>query len=352
MHYNSARSSLYLFGGRSNHPTTNETISLNDLWQFTNSHWIELTAINELYPPGRAEFAMTTIDDLIIIYGGVDPLTGSVFDDLWIFHISKRRWGREAPTTYQAPQFLPPALFNVQAFVVPKSATKNATGFMDLEVMIYGGIGGGDEQSKAQQIYMGQLYTLSICLSTYKEGSEVIMAPHVPMAQFAVTDNVDKIPKITFIESIKSLVWNYARLSSENDVPTASMDRYGGGLVKSWGMELTCYDYKRGLLYEIGGIMEVPSHEVKGDQPRMRDYGAQNVLDGEFLGNATYHSDGKNLRLWNNLNGRPLFDSTLPANKAWHRMDFAGNATLQFSDAFRTFSVRGDGNIILEQTAK
>ena len=108
MVYDSNRSRVLLFGGKSGSTTTNSTI-YNDTWQFDGNDWTQLNTPNQPSPRFYSGGAFDPVRDKWVLFGGTfispDGKTTTNYSDTWEF--DGTTWNQRAAT---GPTVLKPIL--------------------------------------------------------------------------------------------------------------------------------------------------------------------------------------------------------------------------------------------------
>jgi hypothetical protein len=134
----------------------------------------------------------------LYLYGGMNPASGLVYSDVWVFRVAVQQWellyslraGHANTNTFQYPtgdtayQFAPPPLYLAHILPVPESLdpfTGINTTFYGSDAdtsrlqnggfLIYGGVGGGgscgSRRCGALETSLGQVYRFSLLEGTW-----------------------------------------------------------------------------------------------------------------------------------------------------------------------------------------
>lgn len=319
---------FYLFGGRA--AVAGREYGLNDVWKFDimKSSWTRLGSSVLTKPIARQYMATALVDGLIYVFGGSDPSSGKLFNDLWTFDVTKEIWTNLFPTNSDQYRFQPPPL--AHAHIFPSLYSSGLGKFQG--VLVYGGMGSGSgcisTACNALQVSLGQLYL-------YSNSSQSWASP------FTFTD---------------SSHWLYARLTTS--LPGIEPFReYRGKYVKTYAMEKLIYVPGRKLVYEFGGV-EVQDKElirnfqqpaIAFDHNHRVDEVNRAVLQdvgGPITSTFSDIQTGEQLR--SNVD--------LPTNGYWSyeysfsNFDANGKAKVSYLRAFRTFAVADrDMSLVMER---
>jgi hypothetical protein len=186
---------FYVFGGRT--VFGSQTTGQNDIWRYDTqkSTWTLMTRTSNLgNAPGARQYAsMILLNGDLYLYGGIDPASGLVYNDVWVFRIGVQQWqrlyshraGHARISTTQYPsgdatyQFAPPPLYLAHILPVPESLdplTGINTTFYGSDrdtahvenggFLLYGGVGGGGNcgarNCSALETTLGQVYKFSL----------------------------------------------------------------------------------------------------------------------------------------------------------------------------------------------
>lgn len=336
----------YVFGGRSvfpiitnsnNNNVTQNFCGMNDVWQYDPiySAWTLLTPTDGNQPVGRQFAAATVAADRIWVFGGMDPSSRLVFNDLWAFSLSSNTWTCIQANSGTITGFSPPPLY--LAHLIPVSQTSPSSGVQKQSFLIYGGVGSTgvcglssqmntDKNCPALQTAFGQLYRVDMSFGQWTSA-------HL---QSAVTN-----PDSNFVSSIS---WQFARLTS------ASTNVGQESLRKLFAFESTAFSTDRSLLFEFGGMQvsnSVTEEALLRDAQKARGlYTPLSLSAGGNLGSP----------LWDLLTGEQIRQSVdIPANGLWDYTDgfispqpLSNKSAIVFLDEFRVYSVSFSDMILLE----
>lgn len=387
---------LYIFGGRGyldERRHENPTRALSDIWRFNvrTHHWTCLTrsdgtANDNEYtgyhrPVGRQYASMAFTLNRLFIFGGSDPSSGLLLNDMWSFHPSTQEWtllqhtdsnrGSSGPQKHRYPttpgyDFIsasgrsPPPLNSAYMF----AASSNM-------LILYGGVGGGGSCGNSslcnkRLTTLGQVYSFTIATTSRAQAYTTTTTTTPYTKTNTITFHGSRVREVFDGEPIDNegkgsadflvvdaCTWNYTRLSTGEGSPldidgTVAAD--AGQIRKSYGLEGAAFDIDTMTLYEFGGIEAIlpntattatttPSNN-DGDNNVLRS-AAQNArrfettayplaLDsggeiGAMLGQQAGLIGQQASVLWDSESGehlRPFIDT--PANAAW-----------EYNDAFR-----------------
>jgi len=341
----------------------------------------------------------------LFVVGGINPTSNLIFNDVWAFDLSLKTWKLVAANTGQGAGFAPPPLYHSTLLPVTDRRGPNATDFLHGSLLLYGGVGGGgacgDPSCGQSETSLGQVYRLPIAFDAYNvdaSGSEFSRAPEFQRNSNAGLSGVggvgfDAHSGVADVArwrlSLDNAKWSFARLSDSSDDallhgrPNArdrtasdsqSSGAGGGGakgrgrLLKTWAMEAACFDPKRGLFYELGGIQAVPIPIAKAGQmaveltgPSLLETGGEYGGPGDstgVAGNTNFLNPGAlNAPLWDMHAQEHLHTmAQLPVNAPWvfsdafERRQPQVNGSLRFMHTFRTYHVSAFENIVLQIT--
>lgn len=192
---------FYIFGGRTAQGT--EVVGLNDVWRYDASKttWTLLTrtiGVTGNAPGLRQYSSMLLQNGDLYLYGGINPASGLVYNDVWVFRIAVQQWqrlyshrsGHVHTSTAQYPsgdatyQFAPPPLYLAHMLPVPESldpttginttfygSDRDTSHVQNGGFLLYGGVGGGGKcgatQCGALETTMGQVYKFSLLEGTW-----------------------------------------------------------------------------------------------------------------------------------------------------------------------------------------
>jgi hypothetical protein len=309
-------SSVYVFGGRG--VMAGKLRGYNDVWKYdlSTSTWSLASASAGDGPAGRQHTAAAVINDKMYIYGGVDPLTNSTFNDLWAFNLGLQTWQKLQPQSGHAWGHAPPPLFNAHMIPVASSSSSGDG------LLIYGGISGGGSCSIAvdclpQGVSIGQLYRINIGDGGYSAGR-----------MRSATRDLE----LSFVHEVS---WNYSRITGLGGDSRHLM------ITKKFALESVAYDPDRNRLYEFGGLVTISDTLTSDNQPI--NYNLPNDpprLDaGGVLPQVT--SD--------KINGEPIssYAEKLPTTETWQYRDgfssykqpLVDSSTLRFLRSFRVYTL-------------
>ena len=324
---------LYIFGGRGYLDETrhsNPVRALSDVWRFNvrSHHWTCLTrsdgtsSSNSDYagdhrPAGRQYASMAFTLNRLFIFGGSDPASGLLFNDMWSFHPSTQEWtllqhtdsnrGSASPQPHRYPStpgydFMstsgrsPPPLNSAYMFAV----TSN-------KLILYGGVGGGGSCGSSicnrKLTTLGQVYSFTIA-TTSRSQSHTTTTTTTPYTKTTTTNHhgsrirevFDGVPVdndgagVSDMLVVDACTWNYTRLSTGEG---GSLDIDGtvaadaGQIRKSYGLEGSVFDVNTMALYEFGGI-----EAIHPSAPTSTDNNNNNNNDGNVLRSAAQKARG------------------------------------------------------------
>ena len=268
-----ATGKLYLFGGRSYMYTSDTYYALNGVWEYdiARNTWDFIShestdskqrgqAVDEdnsmpLQPEGRQYAACGIINSVLFVYGGQHPTSHLLYDDVWAFYIGTRTWIQVLPSSNDKKGYAPPPLQH--AYFIPIPGTSNSTGWESTKLVLYGGIGGGGycggKNCEQQETSIGQAYMLPIQFGSYDMDNSSSPTAQLPPAFYDKrTGQVSEDMKYVGLDGLE---WTYMRLSDNTDKLHSDLNWYRGGRsIKTYAMESSCFDAKRGILYEFGGM--------------------------------------------------------------------------------------------------
>lgn len=307
-------SMIYIFGGRtkvgtmnpqfdSKDSTTHDNVGLNDIWQYDviKNSWSILTTVsnNNVYnsPARRQHASVILINGNLYLFGGIDPSSGMLFNDVWIYYIGSKSWellyDSRINNNYQ---YAPPPLYNAHIIIAPESLdpytsinttatydhttttkSKEQTTIENKGFLIYGGIGGGGhcgnlKQCDGIETTLGQVYRFVLTENKWQS----------PRSSTGSKLHIDK-------KYISDISWEYARISSSfDDVSSSSvsnLERTGnlwntqGKMIKSFTYEKTIFIPSRNIMYEFGGLIT--------NQDKLTSYQQFNMITSEDVLNQT-----------------------------------------------------------------
>lgn len=401
--------SVILFGGRAN--LAGRMVGLADVWVYTISsrkwEWASSTAgrSTEPNPAGRQHAATAIVASTLFVVGGINPTSDLIFNDVWAFDLSLKVWKLVAANSGQGVGFAPPPLYHSTLLPVTDLKGPNATEFQHASLLLFGGVGGGGSCGSPScgqsETSLGQVYRLPIAFDAYDvdaSGSESSQAPQFQRNANAGLSGIDGVgfdassgvmDVAKWRLSLDNAKWSFARLSDSSDDsllhgrPNAHGRRAddplgsgagGGGalgrgrLLKTYAMEAACFDPKRGLFYELGGIQAVPISMAKAEQmaveltgPSLLETGGEYQGPGDdtgVAGNIDFLKvDAPDAPLWDVHAQEHLHTmAQLPVNSPWvfsdafERHQPQVNGSLRFLHSFRTYHVSAFENLVLQIT--
>lgn len=322
---------IYVFGGRGL-INTNELISLNDIWLFDTfkNEWNLLgNNKNSLTSPcGRQYSAIAIFSNRMYIFGGMDPSSSRIFNDMWAFNLHSQLWSIVSPNTGSNIGFAPPPLYLSRLIPI---ATHSISSSLTQSLLVYGGIGNGgscasNTNCEAKQTSIGQVYRFDITLGQWV--SYRLKSP-------------DTVSETDFI--IK-YAWNFARLTS------ASAER--GRLRKLFAFESTAISEDGSKLYELGGLIPIVSNAPNfqnNKQSAKAIYGYPLSLDNGGILETP---------LWDLFTGEQLRDVVdIPTFDFWNfsyafaRIQPSMNnfTSVGFLKKFRTYSINPSDIVLIDE---
>jgi N-acetylneuraminic acid mutarotase len=287
---------IYLFGGRASYAANQQSagafVGLSDMWVYNvvDNTWIR-SPQGMAYPAGRQHAAIAYMNEIVYVFGGVDPASNYTYNDVWAWHTGFMTWQQLSPNSGSIlDSIAPPSLHSAHLIPIPLSS----------KLLIYGGVGGGGSCSgkmcQPLETDLGQLYSLSINEAAWSSG-------HI----FQAAESSELL-------HIQNIFWQSARL-------TAGAHVYHGRLRKRFGFEEVVFDSARNLIYELGGAQPIPLQAIIDNQ---------NALGIDAAQPVTLDSGSGILQtvLWDAATGLELEQrEQLPTNSFW-----------QYSDGFSPFS--------------
>ena len=328
-----------LFGGAGRGTTRMDqylSIGFNDVWvYYTDTYtWTQLTAMKKTSasPAGRQHASAAVNDNILYVFGGINPANNYTYNDMWAFHLGLLQWEQLSGNNGDTEGFKPPPLYHAYMFSLDQNN----------KMIIYGGIGGGgscgDVVCNMLEVTLGQVYTFSI---TEREWNTEILLSDSGIIQ-------DK-----YIEETE---FTYARLTTDgrtnynNHQRDDNRNRERGRLRKYFALESCIYDGERQLMYEFGGIETVAGTSIRmSGQVTMKNSTNDDppALDtsGGILGNSLWDLS-TNEAIKQNMN--------VPTNSEWTYDDAfrriqpqTEETALKFLRSFRTYRVTDDSDVIL-----
>lgn len=379
-----SRHRFYLFGGRTTLVgNVNSLVALADVWMYDalGNVWSQLDDPQANGPSGREHVASCgLVRDSFFVFGGSDPSTGLLFDELWRFSVTDGSWSLLSPglgASSAHHQFSPPPLAYGHLFpalcpasmakvAVPKAkvlAAMNACGGL----LVYGGRGGGgacgSSQCNATHSTLGQLYLYSFEQQSW----------YVPF--FDV--NADVLNGGS--SNADTSHWLYARLTSSSFLSGADAVRREerGKFVKTYAMEQVVFVPEKRLFFEFGGVQVQNAQAVQDDQEAALFVAGDEEafrMSAAFTGQRTdisvhavlretetmtLESGGRLLAEFSDTQTGETLRSqvTVPStrfwqlDRQWDSVNADGNVTkVEFLRALRVFSV-ADRDVVLLQEA-
>ena len=284
---------FYIFGGRGKAYGLS-VISYNDVWRFStvSNQWSCLTLVDQsrINTPsspitGRQYSAAAMIDSRIWIYGGIDPVTSLIYNDLWSFHVRTRQWTLHSPNSGSVTGYGPPPLYN--AHMIPLTAaysndihyplsdvnSVNITGTTtripnQVGIALYGGMGSGGSCgpivnnrtgfktlssycTPAGESTIGQIYKVTITLTNRTIGNTRDRLFGQPLndmniRDIGIFDQVESDPNnasstlnenlynqnVREDDGVAGVSWDYIRIATDSTYSSA----YGGNSGSSDGI--------------------------------------------------------------------------------------------------------------------
>lgn len=316
-----AHRAFYIFGGRSRFGST-DNVGLNDLWRYDTVHrtWTLLTrvanGVQGSVPSVRQYASTILLNGNIYLFGGVDPATGMVHSDVWVFRIAIQSWemlyNRRLghAHTEGVYQFAPPGLYHAHLLPIPESldpytAINTTTYGSDTDLtyqqnggfLVYGGVGGGGScgtsDCDALETTLGQVYKFSLAEGRWT-------SPHTITGAVANTAVNDIYSELQYTQDS---AWQYARISSAA-VPSAGttnaqqsgttppstssttddtwVDR--GKWIKTFALEKVVFVPARNLMYEMGGLVARKANKTRAQNDAfLHGAGANSGADNSVL---------------------------------------------------------------------
>lgn len=305
---------FYIFGGRGK-GFDKDVVSFNDVWRFsvTTNQWTCLTSTSTnqrrngagpIAPAGRQYAAATIVDSRIWVFGGIDPVSSVVFNDVWAFHVHTGQWTRYSDNSGSITGYAPPPLYYAHLIPIIQSSKiasdappvavsndwLNATGVQTIPqssvgFYVYGGLGAGgscarilNNQSKflthavfctpLELTSIGQMYKFTVDMSV--DGTAHLeygrQGTNVNRQDLSIFDHADMRGRSNNIFSedvqedggVSKVSWDYCRVATDSswNVNTASTSQtpHVGKYFKSYALESVVYDGYTGQVFELGGL--------------------------------------------------------------------------------------------------
>jgi N-acetylneuraminic acid mutarotase len=322
---------IYLFGGRGETQTGAEdttNVALNDVWRYNvdSNHWTLLSrqggsTSTSASPVGRQHATAGMLLDRLFIFGGMDPKSGLLYQDLWAFDTNTHEWQQLYSTSSQTSGIRRSASATstystsgvsslISGFAPPPMFGGHFIPFNETSFMIYGGLGSGGacgSKSCGQKLTtLQQIYRFTIAT----EPIESNQGPYRMDDVFnGVTEDASYSSKAATVRILADLCsWNYSRLSGG----LSDDDMTRGRRRKNYGLEEVAFATDTGYLYEIGGIQAVSGETLSADQTATGHYLPISLDSG---GSLIY-------KAFDEESGEQLRSSIDPiANKAWEYTD-------------------------------
>lgn len=257
LHCNATNGLIYLFGGRGTSHFTNQTIGYHDIWVY-DSH---LNLWDKIEPhsaspviSSRQHAATCLLNHTLLVYGGMDPSNGYIYNDIWRFNFTSLYWSKLFPVTNDilSYSYSPPPMY--RAHLIPMQSN----GFF-----IYGGVASGGscawKECGATQTSIGQLFYFVFQNQTWIE----------PLSD----DN---------LLIYQTSPWVFARLDAASNDVSSSIRSYDEKYLKDYLWEEVVYDVDSHLLYEFGGVQPNDETMVRDDQSYQYE-----VIDQVYVTNIT-----------------------------------------------------------------
>jgi len=302
---------FYIFGGRGK-GFGKDVLSFNDVWRFsvTTNQWTCLTTASQrrggsgpATPAGRQYAAVTIVHDRIWVFGGVDPVSSIVFNDVWAFHVHTGQWKRYSDNSGSVTGYAPPPLY--YAHLIPIIASNNvdpsappveisdellnATGASTLPqhsigFYLYGGLGAGgscarilNNQSQfltpavfctpLELTSVGQMYKFTVDLRVgATDHLEYGRTEDMNIEDLSIFDHKDVGGRSNNIFSedvqedggVGAVSWDYCRVATDSmwgtNTASTSQTTHVGKYHKTYALERVVYDGYSGQVYELGGL--------------------------------------------------------------------------------------------------
>mmetsp|Transcript_331 Transcript_331/g.312 ORF Transcript_331/g.312 Transcript_331/m.312 type:complete len:565 (-) Transcript_331:155-1849(-) len=257
-----SENNIYIFGGRSTIRSGNTTymVGKNDIWKYDSQQnsFLKIIVPNGLEEPVGRQFSSATVAlDHIWIFGGMDPSSRAIFNDVWAFSTKSHVWRQISRNSGAVVGFAPPSLYLAHLIPVTHPATTLQEN-IKLSLIVYGGVGSGgscgpegvshsDSDSDSAnrkdstdpictplQTALGQVYRIEMSFGHWSSG-RLQSATGAADTQF-----------------VSHYSWEYVRLTSTDD----RVDR--GRLRKLFAFESATFSHDNQLFYEFGGMMVSP----------------------------------------------------------------------------------------------
>ena len=269
---------IYIFGGRAS--IANRVVGMYDTWEYSVrlNKFSQLIPTSSNIPSGRQYAAGCVAYDRLWVYGGMDPSSNLIYDDLWSFHLESYEWVRLSTDSTSFTSYSPPPMYN--AHLVP-ILTKDS---QKLTLLLYGGMGSGGSCSSSAcnslESTFGQAYQVDVIFGNWS-------------SEHLYKDGI----KSNYELNVK---WKEARISTIDN---------NGIIAKRIFLESVVYIPERSILFEFGGI-EVISDHVK------RDSQFASIMNSDFaLGldsGGSYFDDLSKIRINMKLFTNAFVNISLP----------------------------------------
>jgi len=332
-------SQFVLFGGAGRGTSRKDqylSVGFNDVWLYdTDAYtWTQLTAMKTTSetPAGRHHASAAVNDNILYIFGGINPANNYTYNDMWAFDLGLLKWEQLSGNNGNTAGFKPPPLYNSYMFYLEN---------VD-KIIIYGGIGGGgscgDVVCNMLELTLGQVYTFSVT-----EGAWNI--------EILLSDS-----GIVQGKYIAETAFTYARLTTDSSTNyndhrrDDNKNRDRGRLRKYFALESCIYDSERQLMYEFGGI-----ETVAGTSIRMNN--EVTMKNGTNDDPPAFDTSGGILEnsLWDLTTNEGIKQNmNLPVNSEWVYDDAfrriqpqTDETELKFLRSFRTYRVTDNSDVVL-----
>jgi hypothetical protein len=303
---------FYVFGGRGK-GFGKDVISYNDVWRFsvTTNQWTCLTTASQRRngagastPAGRQYAAVTIVHDRLWVFGGVDPVSSVVYNDVWSFHLHTGQWKRFSDNSGSVTGYSPPPLYyahlipiiasnDVAPSAPPEDVTDqwlNATGASTIPqqsvgFFVYGGLGAGgscarilnnQSQFLTQAVFctpleltsVGQMYKFTVDLSPeatdhleFGRVEEVMNIQDLSIFDHAAANGRSNgifSEDVQEDGGVSKVSWDYCRVATDSawgaDTLSISQTPHVGKYFKTYALERVVYDGFSGQVFELGGL--------------------------------------------------------------------------------------------------
>jgi hypothetical protein len=268
---------FYVFGGRTcNDLNCSLSVrALNDVWSYDaeRNEWNQLQATSRASPSPRQEAAIIAMNNRVFIFGGLNPISGIVFNDVWVFDVVSRVWTNLSPNSGSVVGYAPPPLYHAHLIPVQgldgSNRYSNGDGTYVQGFHVYGGAGGGGSCAggicKMHETAVGQIYKFEVTLKAFNDGSEgrVLNNGLDSVRSAKAIFKSDVFGNVVYDEIVSSS-WVYSRLAKEGLPADDYVSR--GKSQKAYVLESVGISADRQLFYEFGGIQPVDPVLVNNNQ--------------------------------------------------------------------------------------